>query len=66
MLPSDCTAMRKGGFGTRKPTCTAYPFVAFPDKYKAYEFEKYLKSGSGRAFRTFHLIAIDSLTIVEP
>jgi predicted GIY-YIG superfamily endonuclease len=25
-------------------------YCAFRDKYKAYEFEKYLKSGSGRAF----------------
>lgn len=24
--------------------------INFPDKYKAYAFEKYLKSGSGRAF----------------
>jgi putative endonuclease len=25
-------------------------YCAFPDKYKALEFEKYLKSHSGRAF----------------
>jgi putative endonuclease len=25
-------------------------YCAFRDKYKAFEFEKYLKSGSGRAF----------------
>jgi len=25
-------------------------YCAFNDKYKAFEFEKYLKSGSGRAF----------------
>ncbi|MCB0540928.1 MAG: GIY-YIG nuclease family protein [Chitinophagales bacterium] len=24
--------------------------IVFNDKYKAYDFEKYLKSGSGRAF----------------
>jgi putative endonuclease len=30
-------------------------FVAFADKYKAYEFEKYLKKGSGRAFSKRHL-----------
>jgi hypothetical protein len=30
--------------------------VAFQDKYKAFEFEKYLKSGSGIAFRNRHLI----------
>ncbi|MFA6376911.1 MAG: GIY-YIG nuclease family protein [Candidatus Paceibacterota bacterium] len=29
---------------------------AIPDKYKAFEFEKYLKSGSGRAFIKKHLI----------
>ncbi len=31
-------------------------YVAFNDKYKAYEFEKYLKSGSGRAFASKHFI----------
>jgi predicted GIY-YIG superfamily endonuclease len=25
-------------------------YISFTDKYKAFEFEKYLKSGSGRAF----------------
>jgi len=30
-------------------------FTAFTDKYKAFEFEKYLKSGSGRAFATKRL-----------
>lgn len=25
-------------------------YCAFKDRYKAFEFEKYLKSGSGRAF----------------
>ncbi len=29
-------------------------YVAFQDKYKAFEFEKYLKSGSGRAFLKRH------------
>jgi len=29
---------------------------SFPDRYKAYEFERYLKSGSGRAFTIKHLI----------
>jgi len=29
-------------------------YVAFNDKYKAFEFEKYLKSGSGRAFIKKH------------
>jgi putative endonuclease len=31
-------------------------YIALADKYKAYEFEKYLKSGSGRAFTAKHLI----------
>ena len=31
-------------------------YTAIPDKYKAYEFEKYLKSGSGRAFINKHLL----------
>ena len=31
-------------------------YSAFDDKYKAFEFEKYLKSGSGRAFINKHLI----------
>lgn len=30
--------------------------IAFTDKYKAYNFEKYLKSGSGIAFRNKRLI----------
>lgn len=34
---------------TRLPFQIAHLSVFF-DKYKAYEFEKYLKSGSGRAF----------------
>jgi putative endonuclease len=29
-------------------------FIAFADKYKAFEFEKYLKGGSGRAFISRH------------
>lgn len=31
-------------------------YCAFSDKYKAYEFEKYLKSSSSFAFRNKHLI----------
>jgi predicted GIY-YIG superfamily endonuclease len=30
-------------------------YIAFTDKYKAYDFEKYLKSGSGRVFSKRHL-----------
>jgi len=30
-------------------------YFAINDKYKAFEFEKYLKSGSGRAFTKKHL-----------
>lgn len=31
-------------------------YFAIQDKYKAFEFEKYLKSGSGRAFINRHLV----------
>ena len=31
-------------------------YCAFTNKYKAFEFEKYLKTGSGIAFRNKHLI----------
>jgi len=31
-------------------------FIAFSDRYKAITFEKYLKSGSGKAFAQRHLI----------
>ena len=31
-------------------------YVAFNNKYKAYDFEKYLKSGSGKAFAQKRLI----------
>ena len=31
-------------------------YISFSDKYKAFEFEKYLKSGSGRAFLNKRLI----------
>ena len=34
---------------SRLPITVVHQSVFF-DKYKAYEFEKYLKSGSGRAF----------------
>ena len=30
--------------------------ISFANKYKAFEFERYLKSGSGIAFRNRHLI----------
>ncbi len=31
-------------------------YTIFENKYKAFDFEKYLKSGSGRAFMNKHLI----------
>jgi len=31
-------------------------YFAFKDKYKAFDFERYLKTGSGRAFLKKHLI----------
>ena len=30
-------------------------YIAFSDMYKAYDFERYLKKGSGRAFAKRHL-----------
>jgi putative endonuclease len=33
-------------------------YTAFNNKYRAYKFEKYLKSGSGRAFSKRHLIQL--------
>jgi putative endonuclease len=41
--------------GNRRPVQLA-THVVFKDKYKAFEFEKYLKSGLGRAFIKRHLI----------
>lgn len=42
-------------------TSTRLPFqlithIVFTDKYKAYNFEKYLKSGSGKAFAFKRLV----------
>ena len=37
----------------RRPI-TLESYTAFSDKYKAFEFERYLKSGSGRAFLKKH------------
>jgi len=33
-------------------------YFAVNDKYRAFEFEKYLKSGSGRAFIERHLLNV--------
>jgi putative endonuclease len=35
---------------------TLITYIAFTDKYKAFEFEKYLKTGSGRAFLNKRLV----------
>jgi putative endonuclease len=37
-------------------------YVAFTDKYKAFEFEKYLKGGSGRAFIQRHFLKESQVT----
>ena len=37
-------------------------YCAFADKYKAYAFEKYLKSSSGYAFAAKHLLTLNSPT----
>lgn len=39
-----------------KRPLTLITYIVFNDKYKAYNFEKYLKSGSGIAFRNKRLI----------
>jgi predicted GIY-YIG superfamily endonuclease len=39
----------------RRPV-TLVTYLAFSDKYKAINFEKYLKSGSGKAFSQKRLI----------
>lgn len=38
-------------------------YIAFQNKYVAYAFEKYLKSGSGRAFAKKHFISSPSIKI---
>lgn len=35
---------------------TLQTYIVFKDKYKAFSFEKYLKSGSGRAFLKKRLV----------
>jgi predicted GIY-YIG superfamily endonuclease len=35
---------------------TLVTYIAFTDKLKAFAFEKYLKSGSGRAFSAKHFL----------
>jgi len=39
----------------KTPVCLN-TYIAFSDKYKAFEFEKYLKTWPGIAFRNRHLI----------
>ncbi|MDO8513944.1 MAG: GIY-YIG nuclease family protein [bacterium] len=39
----------------RRPVSLEF-YIAITDKYKAYELEKYLKTGSGRAFLKRHLV----------
>ena len=39
-----------------KLSLTLITYITFCDKYLAYRFEKYLKSGSGAAFRNKRLI----------
>ncbi len=40
---------------SRRPV-TLVTYIVFKNKYKAFEFEKYLKSGSVRAFTSRHLV----------
>lgn len=37
-------------------------YIAFKDKFKAYEFEEFLKSGSGRAFRDKRILCLPKNT----
>ena len=39
----------------RRPLKIAF-YAAFPEEHKAIEFEKYLKTGSGRAFANKHIL----------
>jgi putative endonuclease len=43
-------------FTKDKTPVSIHVYIAFTDKYKAYEFEGYLKTGSGIAFRNHHLL----------
>ena len=47
---------RKVHYTADKTPVHLITFTSFNDKYKAFEFEKYLKTGSGIAFRNKHLI----------
>jgi len=53
--------LKEHNFGSAKYSSSKIPFVlkwycAFPDKKRAYDFEKYLKSHSGIAFRNKRLL----------
>ena len=53
--------IKRHNAGNVRSTCARLPaslitYVVFTDKYKAFEFEKYLKGGSGRAFLNKHLV----------
>ncbi|MGB3467664.1 MAG: GIY-YIG nuclease family protein [Cyclobacteriaceae bacterium] len=53
--------LRRHNKGEVKYTSTRTPvaletYITFTNKYQAYNFEKYLKSGSGRAFMNKRLI----------
>ena len=51
--------LKRHNSGQVKTTQKLYPvklitYITFTDKYKAYNFERYLKQGSGRAFAKRH------------
>ena len=53
--------MNRHNHGWVNATCNRLPLAllmyhVFPDKYQAFNYEKYLKSGSGRAFIKRHLL----------
>lgn len=47
----------KQRFSSRHRSCTLAWYSGFPSKARAMAFEKYVKSGSGHAFRKRHLIS---------
>lgn len=56
-LKERITRHKKGQIGAtaNKLPVKLISYMAINDKYKAFEFEKYLKSGSGRSFIKRHI-----------
>ena len=58
MLKTGFIAINSGGVQSTKNLLPVklIAYTAFSDQRKAYQFEKYLKSGSGRAFMQKHFV----------